>query len=184
MAILSLSAAIEGSISRGWDRRDIILPVTLSRRNLLKTSGAGLAMPALGAQTRRGPRNYGWMPRISENLNDVNVSTLKWLKQVGCNHVVLQGTDWVDSDKKGYWSIADIQRVAKPCGEAGLKLESLYARSRQARSTPMRFPGIEDSFSDVQSNSVMCLPGRPQSPTAAQSGKDIRALARASANHG
>jgi mannonate dehydratase len=127
--------------------------VTLSRRNLLKTSGAGLAMPALGAQTRRGPRNYGWMPRISENLNDVNVSTLKWLKQVGCNHVVLQGTDWVDSDKKGYWSIADIQRVAKPCGEAGLKLESLMLPIDSYRAA--RF-GLPERDRDIE-NAIQCV---------------------------
>jgi D-mannonate dehydratase len=94
----------------------------VNRRNLLRTAAAA-AVPALAAQ--RAPRTLAWLPKLSENLNDVNPSTLKWLKQVGCNHVVLQGTDWVDAGKKGYWSPEDIERVKKPCEEAGLKLESL-----------------------------------------------------------
>src|SRR5206468_4176592 len=59
-----------------------------------------------------------WVPKLSENLADVNPSTLRWLKQLGCKHVIFQGTDQVDSENKGYWTSADILPAKRNCDEA------------------------------------------------------------------
>src|SRR2546428_9286296 len=75
-----------------------------TRRRMLLSSTAALAAGAARAETRRGPRTYAWMPKLSENLADVNPPTLRWLKQLGCRHVIFQGTDQVDPDNKGYWT--------------------------------------------------------------------------------
>jgi len=65
------------------------------------------------------------VPKLSENLGDVKPATLRWLKQIGCNHVIFQGTDAVDADGKGFWTVADVQRVKKSCEAAELTLESM-----------------------------------------------------------
>jgi mannonate dehydratase len=103
-----------------------------TRRHFLTASAAALAaVPASGAAPARK-----WMPKLSENLADVNPDTLRWLKQLGCQHVIFQGTDGVDRDKKGYWTVDDIRPVKKACDEAGLTLESMmipidfYLRAR------------------------------------------------------
>jgi hypothetical protein len=40
---------------------------------------------------------------------------LRWLKQLGCTTVIFQGTDSVDPDHKGYWTVADILPAKKNC---------------------------------------------------------------------
>jgi mannonate dehydratase len=65
------------------------------------------------------------MPRLSENLADVTPETLRWLAQLGCKHVVFQGTDGVDPDRKGYWTAGDVRAARKNCADAGLVLESM-----------------------------------------------------------
>src|SRR5213596_3143087 len=94
-----------------------------TRRTFLLSSAALLAAPPLRAQPP--PRAEPWMPKRSENLDDVQPETLRWLKQLGCKHVIFQGTDRVDADKKGYWSAGDVRTVKKNCEEAGLVLESM-----------------------------------------------------------
>jgi mannonate dehydratase len=94
-----------------------------SRRNFLLSSAAALSAAPLGAQPKGKPAP--WMPKLSENLNDVNPDTLRWLAQLGCKHVIFQGTDGVDRDKKGYWTVDDIRPVKKSCEAAGLALESM-----------------------------------------------------------
>lgn len=130
-----------------------IMPI--SRRHLLRASGAALACAPLDlAAAPASRRSYRWMPKISENLNDVNPSTLKWLKQVGCNHVVLQGTDWVDRDKKGYWSVEEVRDIKKACDEADLKLESLMLPIDSYRAArfglPERDRDIENAIKSVR----------------------------------
>ncbi len=126
----------------------------LSRRNLLKSSAAALALPSMRAQTGvAARRKYAWMPKLSENLNDVNLSTLKWLKQVGCNHVILQGTDWVDADKKGYWSVDDVRRVKAACNEAELTLESMMLPIDSYRAARL---GLPERDRDIE-NAIRCI---------------------------
>jgi mannonate dehydratase len=66
-----------------------------------------------------------WQPRISENLADVEPATLRWLAQLGCRHVIFQGTDGVDRDRKGFWTAEDVLRAKHNCEAAALVLESM-----------------------------------------------------------
>src|SRR5689334_11159014 len=92
-----------------------------TRRAFLLTSAA--AADAGAAPARPAPGRWG--PKLSENLADVRPETLRWLKQLGCRHVVFQGTDGVDADRKGYWSAGDVRAARKACEDAGLILESM-----------------------------------------------------------
>jgi mannonate dehydratase len=93
-----------------------------SRRKFLLGSAA--AMVTSNHATPQAA-NQKWMPKLSENLADCNPDTLRWLAQLGCKHVIFQGTDTVDTDKKGYWTAADVRPHKKNCEEAGLILESM-----------------------------------------------------------
>ena len=108
-----------------------------TRRRFFLTSAAALAAAPTQAPAAPAPRP--WSPMLSENLADVRPDTLRWLRQLGCRHVVFQGTDGVDADKKGYWVPGDIRVVKKACEEAGLVLESMMIPIdfyRQARLGP------------------------------------------------
>jgi mannonate dehydratase len=94
-----------------------------TRRTFLLTSAVALAADPAAAQAPR--RAEPWMPKLSENLADVNPDTLRWLAQLGCKHVIYQGTDGVDAEKKGYWSPGDVRAAKKACEAAGLVLESM-----------------------------------------------------------
>ncbi|MEZ5401528.1 MAG: mannonate dehydratase [Bryobacteraceae bacterium] len=67
----------------------------------------------------------GWEPRIAENIGGLDASTLTWLAQLGHKWIVLQGSDAVDRDAKGYWSAGDIHAVQSRCREFGMELHSL-----------------------------------------------------------
>jgi mannonate dehydratase len=107
-----------------------------TRRGFLLGSAATLAAGPIPAQAPPAPRPGKWQPKLSENLADVTPETLRWLAQLGCRHVVFQGTDGVDADKKGYWSAGDVRAVRKACEQEGLALESMmipidfYLRAR------------------------------------------------------
>src|ERR1700681_4047644 len=93
-----------------------------TRRNFLLAGAAALTeVPAAQA----APRDGKWIPKLSENLADVSPDTLRWLKQLGCRHVIFQGTDGVDRGKKGFWAGEDIRPVKRTCEKAGLVLESM-----------------------------------------------------------
>jgi mannonate dehydratase len=94
-----------------------------TRRHFLLASAAALTAP--GAQAQNKPARRQWSPKLSENLADCNPETLRWLAQLGCKHVIFQGTDHVDADKKGFWTPADVRPHKKNCEEAGLVLESM-----------------------------------------------------------
>ena len=97
-----------------------------TRRGFLLGSLATAAAPPASAQPAARPARPGpWQPKLSENLADVAPDTLRWLAQLGCRHVVFQGTDGVDADKKGCWSPADVRAARKACERAGLALESM-----------------------------------------------------------
>jgi mannonate dehydratase len=99
------------------------MPVT--RRVFVLSSTAVLSGSCQPAQAAEAPKRGRWLPKLSENLADVNTATLRWLKQLGCNHVIFQGTDGVDSERKGYWSPGDVQAAKRACQKAGLVLESM-----------------------------------------------------------
>lgn len=97
--------------------------INKTRRYLVVSPLVASALRLKGAAETKKPTL--WMPKLSENLADVNPSTLRWLKQLGCKHVIFQGTDRVDSENKGYWTPADILPAKKNCDDAGLMLESM-----------------------------------------------------------
>jgi mannonate dehydratase len=47
------------------------------------------------------------------------------MSQIGLDCVVLQGTDWVDAEGKGYWTSDDLRPLQIRCAEYDLKLHSL-----------------------------------------------------------
>src|SRR5262245_44406641 len=114
------------------------------RRSLLLSPLGALAAGAVYADDEAKPaakrqglrRDDAWLPKLSENLNDVEPGTLRWLKQIGCRHVIFQGTDAVDRGGKGYWTAGDVAPIKKNCDQAGLVLESMmipidsYKRAR------------------------------------------------------
>ncbi len=99
--------------------------MTSTRRNALKLAALAAASGSAPAVTPRGPRTYKWMPKLSENLPDCEIPTLKWLRQLGCTYVIFQGTDRVDRDRKGYWTKEDIRPHKANCEQMGMMLESM-----------------------------------------------------------
>src|SRR5215470_117653 len=90
-----------------------------------------------------------WAPKFSENLADVNADTLRWLAQMGCKHVIFQGTDTVDADKKGYWTPADVRPHKKNCEEMGLILESMMIPIDFYRLARLGQPGRDKEIENV-----------------------------------
>ena len=82
-----------------------------TRRHFFLSPAFALAAGSLDAQ--KSQASARWMPKLSENLADVNPPTLRWLKQIGCNHVIFQGTDEVDMGQKGYWTLDEVLRVTQ-----------------------------------------------------------------------
>ena len=118
----------------------------MTRRKLFLGSAAALAVcPARAHMVRSDP----WKPKLSENLADVNPSTLRWLKQMGCEHVIFQGTDVVDGDQKGYWTHADVLRARKNCDEAELILESMMIPIDFYRRARLGQPGRDEEIDKV-----------------------------------
>src|SRR5436309_9334193 len=95
-----------------------------TRRTFLVAGAAAAALADAPAGQAAQPAAK-WLPKLSENLADVNPDTLRWLKQLGCKHVIFQGTDGVDSERKGYWSPGDVRAAKTSCEKAGLVLESM-----------------------------------------------------------
>jgi len=110
----------------------------------MKTSRRNFLLAAAGAATLGGSRKLPgkdvWDPIISENLWNVEPVTLRWLAQLGCRQVVFQGTDSVDGDGKGYWTVDDVAQQKKQVAEAGLVLHSMmipigfYLQARLGKS--------------------------------------------------
>src|SRR5438094_3844937 len=97
-----------------------------TRRHFLSASAATVATAAtVPSKAQAALRGERWMPKLSENLADVKPDTLRWLKQLGCKHVIFQGTDNVDLQKKGFWNVQDVQWAKKSCDDAGMILESM-----------------------------------------------------------
>ena len=97
----------------------------MTRRDTFKLSLLAAGQSLGHAETPRGPRQYKWIPKLSENLPDCRIPTLKWLKQLGCTCVIFQGTDEVDVAKKGYWTKEDVLPHKRNCEEMGMILESM-----------------------------------------------------------
>ena len=126
-----------------------------TRRNLLTAPLALCALQGLSARAAeapdkgRGPRHYAWMPKLSENLHNVEPSTLRWLKQLGCKHVIFQGTDHVDVEKKGFWTVKDVTPHKKNCDEAGMTLESMMIPIGFYHQACLSRPGRDQEIENV-----------------------------------
>jgi mannonate dehydratase len=119
---------------------------------MLLSAGATAALAAQTSQTMhsgRGQKPDTWMPKLSENLNDVEPNTLKWLKTMGCNYVIYQGTDDVDTDHRGYWSVAEVLRAKKACQEADLVLESMMIPIDTYQKARLGKPGRDQEIENV-----------------------------------
>jgi mannonate dehydratase len=109
-----------------------------TRRRFLASAALPLAGHAGAAAAT--PPGQPWRPILSENLGDLSPETLRWFAQLGGKHVVFQGTDGVDADRKGYWTPADVRAARKACEAAGLVLESMmipidfYRQARLGKS--------------------------------------------------
>src|SRR5438552_1059204 len=94
-----------------------------TRRSFFLSTAGALSVSATSAA--EVPRQGLWTPKLSENLADVNPDTLRWLSQLGCKHVIFQGTDSVDTERKGYWAPGEVRAAKSSCEKAGLILESM-----------------------------------------------------------
>ena len=128
--------------------------MSTTRRNVLMAPAAVLAGQAVGAVAAQpaGPRERRptWEPKISENLHNVEPDTLRWLAQLGCKHVIFQGTDRVDADGKGFWTRADVERAKKSCEAAGLVLESMMIPIDFYRKARFGLAGRDEEIDKVR----------------------------------
>ncbi len=96
-----------------------------SRREFFAATAGAVAADCTRGDESPAPPSAKWSPKVSENIGGLDDATLTWMAQLGLEHVVLQGTDWVDRDSKGYWSGADIKDLHARCQPFGMQLYSL-----------------------------------------------------------
>jgi mannonate dehydratase len=118
-----------------------------TRRRFLAASAVPLAGLADTAPAADPPPR--WEPKLSENLADVSTESLRWLRQCGCRHVVFQGTDGVDAERKGYWSPADVRAARKSCEAEGMILESMMIPIDFYRQARLGKPGRDKEIDNV-----------------------------------
>ena len=98
----------------------------MRRRRFLGAGSAGIVAATSCRPAAQGPvARDSWQPRLSENIGGLDDVTLRWMAQLGLEWVVLQGTDDVDVDGKGFWSEQDIKAIQSRCDSFGLRLHSL-----------------------------------------------------------
>src|SRR5262245_3558873 len=119
--------------------------MTPTRRKFLLGSAAAM----VGGSAKPEAAREKWIPKLSENLAACNTDTLRWLAQLGCKHVIFQGTDAVDADKKGFWTPADVRPHKKNCEEAGLILESMMIPIDFYRLARLGQPGRDKEIENV-----------------------------------
>lgn len=95
-------------------------------------------------------RKNTWNPKLSENLKDVEPATLRWLQQIGCRHVIFQGTDEIDRGGRGFWTADDVAFAKKNCDEAGLALESMMIPIDFYKRSRLGLPGRDEEIENVR----------------------------------
>lgn len=98
-----------------------------TRRELLTGAAAVGALAACSSAPNPSPPEKApvWSPKISENIGDLDDSTLRWMAQLGLEWVVLQGTNWIDDAQNGYWTADQIRPLREKCRGFGMELFSL-----------------------------------------------------------
>ena len=91
----------------------------LSRRGMLLAPATAAVAAAVQGQ-KKAASSAAWQPKLSERLGNLTPSSLRWLRQIGAQHVVW---DARDPDRKGYLTTAEIQSAKKSCQDADLTLE-------------------------------------------------------------
>lgn len=118
-----------------------------TRRAMLMTAiGAPLVPRASSTPPAEARR---WNPVVSENLHNVEPSTLRWLKQLGLKHAVFQGTGHVDADNKGYWTTADVLRHKRMCDQEGVVLSSMMIPIEFYTAARFGRPGGDQEIENV-----------------------------------
>ena len=124
-----------------------------SRRSVLL--GPPVASLLAGA-CQQAPSNAeggsAWSPRLSENIGSLDDATLRWMAQLGLKWVVLQGTDSVDRDGKGYWSEQDVAAVQEQCAGYGLKLHSLMLPLSWLMNSMLARPGRDQDIEHIRTS--------------------------------
>ncbi len=126
-----------------------------TRRGFLLSSMAACAACTPLARVDQTPakktarREDAWRPKLSENLRDAQPATLRWLRQIGCRHVIFQGTDRVDRDRKGFWTPADVAPAKKNCEDAGMILESMMIPIDFYRQARLGQTGRDEEIDNV-----------------------------------
>ncbi len=122
----------------------------IGRRRFLFGSAA-VAATAPGAKpVAASPGKSGWEPRLAENIQSLDEATLRWMVQLGLKWVDLQGTDEVDRDGKGWWSVADVQAAQQRCGQFGLKLACMTIPIARQMKSLMGLPGRDQEIDYMQ----------------------------------
>ena len=94
--------------------------VRISRRGLL-LAPAMVAAAAAAPQNKSAPTPGVWLPKLSERIGNVyDPAALRWLRQLGAQHVVW---DSADAGTKGYLTPAEILKAKQSCQDADLTLE-------------------------------------------------------------
>ena len=121
------------------------------RRTFLGTAAGGIAAASSCSREVADPAAAEtWQPRLSENIGSLDEATLRWMAQLGLEWVVLQGTDQVDSDAKGFWSEEDIQAVQNRCAEFDLELHSLMLPLDWLQEPMMGTDGRDQAIENIR----------------------------------
>ena len=90
----------------------------INRRGVLLVP-AMVAAAASQEQKKTGSSG-AWLPKLSERMGSLDPSALRWLRQLGAQHVVW---DAREPDAKGYFTAEEILSAKKTCQDADLALE-------------------------------------------------------------
>ena len=92
---------------------------------LLRRDWMKFAAAALGTIRARAAQKPRWEPKVAENISGTDDVTLRWLAQLGLKWVDLQGSESVNREKKGFWTLEDLQLVQRKCREFGLEIAAI-----------------------------------------------------------
>jgi sugar phosphate isomerase/epimerase len=87
---------------------------------------------------------------VAENITGLNDATLRWMAQLGVQWVDLQGAEQVDRDKKGWWSLEDIQAVQERCKQFGLQIACVTVPFAWQMNSMLARPARDQDIERIQ----------------------------------